>query len=175
MTTSPIMTRHPRHTRTPATYPVRTSHRRLHLIDIENEVEGHVTPETCREFLTCYTRLGILGPQDHIVVGVSPVTLTHTFVLPAGWRRVMGPRGPQSADLALLAAEPATGNLTTYTELVIASADGGFLDLALRAKHAGLMLTVVTNRQRTPHWRLYTTAHRHLTITLLPTHQSPVA
>lgn len=175
MTSTDIKTRRPRRPHTTVTAAPGIAARRLHLIDIENEVEGHVTPNTCREFLAAYTRLGILGPRDHIVIGVSPSTLTHTFVLPAGWRRVMGPQGPQSADLALLSAEPATEHLTTYSELVLASADGGFLDLALRAKHAGLGLTVVTNQRRAPHWRLYTAAHRHLTITINPTSHTTAA
>lgn len=152
----------PRHL---STLPATTG-RRLHLIDIENEVCGDLTPATCRDFYTAYTRLGILGPLDHVIVGVSPRTLSNTFALPVGWRRVMGPRGPQSADLALLAAEPAPDQLATYTELVLASADGGFLDLALRAKNAGLKLTIVTNRRRRPQRLLYAAAHQHLTVTV---------
>ena len=138
--------------------------RRLHLVDIENEVGGHVTAKTCLDFLAEYTRLGIVGDLDHVVVGCSPQTLRQTWVLPTGWRRVMGPRGPQSADLALIDAEPSPRLLASYAELVLASADGGFLDVATRAKDAGLLVTVVTNVHRTPHHLLRAVAHRLLTI-----------
>ena len=121
------------------------SNRALHLIDIENEVCGRVTPFTCREFYRSYNALRLLGPLDHVIVGVSPQSLADTSPLPAGWRRVMGPKGTQSADQALLDAEPPLAALRTYSELILASSDGGFLDLVLRAKAAGLRVTVVSN------------------------------
>jgi hypothetical protein len=138
--------------------------RRLHLVDIENEVGGHVTPSSCLEFLAEYTALGVVGDRDHVVVGCSPHSLRHLWVLPAGWRRVMGPRGPQSADLALIDAEPSPRLLSSYSGLVLASADGGFVDLALRARTAGLELTVVTNVHRRPHHLLRAAADRLLAI-----------
>lgn len=138
--------------------------RLLHLVDIENEVGGHVTPKTCLEFLAEYTRLGVIGDLDHVVVGCSPHSLRHLWVLPTGWRRVMGPQGPQSADLALLDAEPSPRLLASYSGLVLASADGGFVELALRARDAGLKLTVVTNVHRKPHHLLRAAADRLLTI-----------
>lgn len=138
--------------------------RRLHLVDIENEVGGYVTPTSCLEFLAEYTRLGIVGDLDHVVVGCSPYSLRHTWVLPTGWRRVLGPQGPQSADLALIDAEPSPRLLASYSGLVLASADGGFVELALRARNAGLELTVVTNVHRKPHHLLRAAADRLLTI-----------
>lgn len=138
--------------------------RRLHLVDIENEVGGHVTPTSCLAFLAEYTRLGIVGDLDHVVVGCSPHSLRHTWVLPAGWRRVLGPRGPQSADLALIDAEPSPRLLSSYSGVVLASADGGFVDLAVRIRNAGLQLTVVTNVHRKPHHLLRAAADRLLTI-----------
>lgn len=149
--------------------------RRLHLVDIENEVGGHVTPTSCLEFLAEYTRLGIIGDLDHVIVGCSPQTLRHTWVLPTGWRRVMGPRGPQSADLALIDAEPPPRHLASYSELILASADSGFVELALRARNAGLELTVVTNVHRKPHHLLRAAADRLLTINVdVPTRRRAV-
>ena len=114
------------------------SPRALHLIDIENQVCGRVTPATCRDFLSSYRSLGLIGHADHVIVGVSPENLANTFTLPNGWRRVVGPEGAQSADLAILDAEPALPALQTYDELILASADAGFVALVLRARAAGL-------------------------------------
>lgn len=140
------------------------SPRALHLIDIENQVCGRVTPATCRDFLASYRSLGLIGPADHVILGVSPENLANTFTLPIGWRRVVGPEGAQSADLAILDAEPALPALQTYDELILASADAGFLALVLRARAAGLKVTIVSNAQQEPHWRMYVAGSRHLTV-----------
>ena len=131
------------------------SPRALHLIDIENQVCGRVTPATCRDFLSSYRSLGLIGHADHVIVGVSPENLANTFTLP---------EGTQSADLAILDAEPALPALQTYDELILASADAGFLALVLRARAAGLKVTIVSNAQQAPHWRMYVAASRHLTV-----------
>ena len=149
--------------------------RRLHLIDIENEVMGRVTPASCREFAAAYAGLGIVGAHDQVIVGVSPNSLLATFVLPFEWRRVMGPDGPQSADEALLGAVSPTGLHSRFSELVIASSDHVFLELALRARQVGLLVTLVTNQSRTPHWRLYIAAHRHLTVAVSSADMGAVA
>ena len=143
--------------------------RSLHLIDIENQVCGHVTPSNCREFYIAYAELGLIRPGDHVVVGTSPESLADTFTLPCSWRRVMGPEGPQSADLAMLsAAAMTTEALRTYDSLILASSDGGFLDLVLRVKQAGLQVTLISNKLQAPHWQLYVAASRHLAIDLKP-------
>lgn len=95
---------------------------------------------------------------------LGPHPLAGTVALPSGWRRVMGPAGPHSADLALLAAEPMQATLTTYVELVIASADHVFAGLAVRAVKAGIRVTLVTAFNRPPHWRRYRDADAHLTL-----------
>lgn len=134
------------------------------MVDIENQVCGRVTPAACRDFHSAYSALGLVGPSDHVIVGVSPESLADTFTLPSGWRRVLGPAGSQSADLAILEAEPSLAALQTYDELILASSDGGFLDLVLRAKAAGLQVTIVSNAQQAPHWQMYVAASRHLTV-----------
>ena len=142
----------------------RAPRRALHLIDLENQLCGNVTPNGCRDFYTAYQELQLLGPIDHVIVGIAPQNLADTFALPSGWRRVVGPAGTQSADLAILEAEPPPAALATYDELVLASSDGGFLDLVLRAKAAGLKVTIVSNPDRSPHWQMYVAAHRHMTV-----------
>lgn len=142
----------------------RSPRRSLHLIDIENQLCGQVSPDACRAFYVVYAQLGLLGPRDHVVVGTSPATLVDTYPLPRAWRRVMGPEGDQSADIALLAAAPTPQRWSSYGQLVLATADGGLLDIAVQARTAGLDVTVVTHHQRPPHWRLYAAAHRHLAI-----------
>jgi hypothetical protein len=146
--------------------------RRLHLVDIENEVAGRVTPESCRIFLAEYVRLGILGGSDLVIVGVSPTSMVATYPLPAGWRRALGPDGPESADIALLTGVPAMDRWSSFSELVIASADHSFLALACQARGMGLAVTIVTNSSRPPHWRLYAAADRHLTLRILPPAES---
>lgn len=143
-----------------------TAHRALHLVDVENQVCGRVTPASCRAFYAAYNALGVIRPMDHVIVGVAPENLVDTFPLPSGWRRVVGPSGEQSADLAIKNEEPAPSALTTYDELILASSDGGFLDLVLRAKSAGLRVTLVSNVHRLPHWQMYVAANRHLTLNL---------
>lgn len=145
---------------------IHSAHRRIHFVDIENEVGGWVTPLACDEFAAEYRQLSVFGPMDQIIVGVSPYSIAATYTLPPGWRRVLGPQGPQSADKALLAEIPDDRRLASFTEVVIASGDRSFLTLALRARLAGLGVTLVTNRLFRPHWKLYKAASQHLTISV---------
>ena len=88
-----------------ATRSVYWAERRIHLVDIENMC-GFVTPTSARAFAEAYDSAGLIWRADHVVVGTSPASVAQTFPLPPGWRRVLGPAGPDGADFALTNALP---------------------------------------------------------------------
>ena len=48
--------------------------RRVHLVDVENLVGGgRLTSSDVAACFDAYVRLGLVGPDDHVIVGCSPM------------------------------------------------------------------------------------------------------
>ena len=125
-----------------------TRKRRYFLVDIENPTRG--AKATCEEVATFWNILkrqapGI-APHDHVVVGASlgVAQRYRTTITGSNVKWVTGPNAPDGADHALLGAIDLYRVARHYDELVIVSGDGGFVDLARRAKTFGLSVQVVT-------------------------------
>jgi hypothetical protein len=143
--------------------------RRMHLIDIENMC-GFVTPTSAKAFGDAYTSAGLIWRADHVVVGTSPASVAQTFLLPPGWRRVLGPPGPDGADFALANALPDVSLLTSFGELIIASGDHYFCEVAAVARAAGLRVLLVTTRGTLVSGELYRLVEHHI---VLPMYATP--
>jgi len=141
--------------------------RAFHLIDIENLAHGRVTAAACEAIARAYAAAVPVGDMDLMVVGISQSSAAHTFSLPRAWRRALGPRGHDGADIALVTAMPDPSRLRSFRELVIASGDHFFAGSARIAQQAGLLVTVVTSGSggRLSH-ELYRASNRHLTLRL---------
>lgn len=153
---------------------IATVSRALHLVDIENMLAGWVTPDGCRAFLEAYLATGLLGAMDQVVVGVSKGSAAHTFPLPNGWRRALGPCGVDCADIALVRAVPHRARLRSFDTLVIASGDHFFCEVARDARDAGVRVVVVSQAGVGISAALYALADRHVTLpTSLSVRQVP--
>ena len=130
------------------TESLNTRKRRYFLVDIENPTRG--AKASVDEVATFWSLLkqqapGV-APHDHVVVGASrsvarkyrPAISGHNV------KWVIGANAPDAADYALLAAIDLRRVARDYDELVIASGDHAFADLARRAKASGLTVHVVT-------------------------------
>lgn len=135
--------------------------RTLALLDIENLLGGRVTPQRVRHLDRAYQQAHPIGPNDLCTVATAPAHLADTYPLPSLWRRLIGPPGPDSADLALLTDGVPWKHLHTFTRIVIASGDLAFLPVAHAARRAGVPTTVITTDLSYLHWRLYQACDQH--------------
>jgi glycerophosphoryl diester phosphodiesterase len=124
--------------------------KRYVLVDIENLTHG--AKASCQQAAALWSVLtqqapGI-APQDHVVVGAARYVVRRYRAAIDGTnvKWVVGSDGPDGADRALLAAIDLRRVARDYDELVIASGDGAFTDLARRAKALGLTVHVITTQ-----------------------------
>ena len=132
--------------------------RRVHLVDVENLVGGgRLTSADVAACFDAYVGLGLVGPDDHVIVGCSPMVQLEVGL---GWggphRRVVG-HGPDGADLALLDVVRTEALDARFTEVVVASGDHAFADAVARLRADGVAVTVVS-RPDALSWRLYAVA-----------------
>lgn len=118
--------------------------RRIHLVDVENLV-GHanLSREDVALCAAAYRGLGVLGPRDLVVVGCHPA---ERLAVGLGWGgplRIVGRRGPDGADLALMDVLDHERVDRRFADLVIASGDGAFAEPVRRFARRGLRVTVV--------------------------------
>jgi hypothetical protein len=120
------------------------THRRLHLVDVENLVgRGRVSREEVERCSTAYLRLGIARPGDLHVLGCNPKELLEVGL---GWcqpHRIVTAHGPNGADEALLAVIRMEQVEQRFDEVLVASGDGIFADAVVKLQRGGLRVTVV--------------------------------
>lgn len=145
--------------------------RTLAILDIENLLGGRVTPDRVRLLDHAYQQLQPIGPWDLCTVATAPAHIANTYPLARPWRRVIGPPGPDSADLALLRDGVPWDRLHTFSRVVVASGDAAFLPVIEAANRLGIPSTIITSDLTFPHWRLYQacTQHRQLRLATLLT------
>lgn len=124
--------------------------KRYFLGDIENLTQG--AKVTCEQTAALWSVLtqqapGI-APHDHVVIGAGRYVVRkyRAAIDGANVKWVVGSDGPDGADRALLAAIDLRRVARDYDELVIASGDGAFTDLARQAKALGLTVHVITTQ-----------------------------
>ena len=118
--------------------------RTLHLIDFENLMGGpQAGTEAMGHAKASYLSAVTTRAGDHVIVGANPALLLDMATIWPGARPVIG-RGPDGADLALLAeARPADVALR-FDRIVIGSGDGIFANLAAESVHNHLVVIVVS-------------------------------
>lgn len=150
--------------------------RRYWITDIENLTHG--AQPSCMEAAALWSVLTQEAPgvasHDHVVIGAARhvVRKYRAAINGANVKWVVGADAPDGADRALLAAVDLHRVARNYDELVIASGDGAFAELARRAKVLGLTVHVITTqhpKQRTSLSReLATIADRRTLVRLQP-------
>ncbi|MCK5929055.1 MAG: NYN domain-containing protein [Nocardioides sp.] len=126
------------------------------LVDLENVTfGGRVSRTQLRALWHEFASVALEDSAEaHIVVGTSRRTAQrYAGALPArDVKWVIGPDAPDGADHALLSAIDLRRVARRYDELVIASGDHIFSDLARAARHHGLSVRAITTRDpREPH------------------------
>lgn len=130
------------------TESVATRKRRYWLVDVENPSCGAKwSCEQVAQFFDVLKRQAPgIAPQDHVVVAAARYVrrkYRHAIV-GENVKWVTGADAPDGADRAALAAIDLYRVTRDFDELVIVSGDHAFVDLAKRAKQAGLSVHVVT-------------------------------
>ncbi len=135
-----------------------TGPRRVHVIDLENLAgTGHLDRDTVAACAAVYGDLGLLDPDDHVIIGCNPqVQLEVGLGWPTPHRRVVG-HGPDGADLALLDVIDHERLDDRFAEVVVASGDGIFADAVADLRARGAAVTVVS-RPEALAWQLYAAA-----------------
>ena len=117
--------------------------RRIVMLDIENVNGGAVedvlsATNACAEVADAIT----LRADEQVVIGVGPSSLLATGASQPRARVVMG-RGLDGADKALVSVLQNEGLADRFDEVVIASGDGMFSDVAAQLAAQGMTVTVV--------------------------------
>lgn len=125
-----------------------TRKRRYWLVDVENPSCGAKwSCEQVAQFFELLKRQAPgIAPHDHVVVAAARYVrrkYRHAIV-GENVKWVTGADAPDGADRAALAAIDLYRVARDFDELVIVSGDHAFVDLAKRAKQAGLSVHVVT-------------------------------
>jgi hypothetical protein len=104
--------------------------RTLHLVDLDNIVQGPCHPERVVPMLDQLLAVGDYHVGDHVVIGAERVLATAVaFDLPAGSRLLVA-CGADGADRRLLEAADESFVATHYDRVVIGSGDHAFAPLA---------------------------------------------
>jgi hypothetical protein len=119
------------------------SDRTLHLIDIENLVGDPVADdESVRGAVAAYKQAASVRPDDLAVIASNgKLAMAAGLAWPGALLRIG--RGPNGADLALLAAASPDWVTRRFTRVVIGSGDGIFVDLVRHLRLHGRRVTVV--------------------------------
>ena len=137
-TTVKIAQRRPRVGRHRSTRP-----RTLHLVDLENLLAGRVIGEDVADVWAEYSRVTALHRDDHVVVSVAKRHAEAAFFALPGVQRVIGADGPDGADIALIDAVPIGWAASRFAQVMLASGDHIFGDIASRLRAEGLPVALV--------------------------------
>ena len=124
-----------------------TRKRRYVLLDIENTTQGAArsAADVAEVWRVLREQAPGIAPHDHVVVGAGRgfARRYRAAIQGPNVRWVVGANGPDGADRALLAAIDLYAVARRYDELVIASGDHAFADVARRARALGLSVQVI--------------------------------
>ena len=142
-----------------------TARRTVHVVDVENLIgEGHrtATAEQVRACLDEYRAAVGAGPNDVFYLGANP-GLWFAVHEAAEGQRVVGYKGKDGADRALL--EVVDGDLVVerFDRICIASGDHAFAPLARTCRDGGLVVTVATQPMAVSA-ELYRAATEHIVL-----------
>ena len=117
--------------------------RTLHLIDIENLVRGRISTARVQAAWAAYVEtVGINhGDQVRISCASGARARLMAFAVPAGPQLLVGGRGPDAADQALISSVDVAFTARRFPAVVIASADHIFAPLASALASAGCEVT----------------------------------
>lgn len=117
--------------------------RTVHLVDLENVVgSGHLTECAARNAYLAYTGLGVVGPRDLVIVGVSH----HNLMAAAyGWPHVRcrARSGPDGADLLLQDVMSDEHLEDRFGAAVLVTGDGGFAEPVAALIGRGLPIGII--------------------------------
>lgn len=146
--------------------------RTLHLVDLENLVAGVVTEQSVSAAWQEYRRVLGVRWNDHVVVSVSEKNALAAFLaLPGTIQRVMGRNCPDGADLELIAAVDLGWAQTRFQQVVMASGDHIFTDLARDLSSRGIVVIQAIGASQTS-WELYLACEMQMHLRGLQRHES---
>lgn len=112
--------------------------RASHIIDIENLTGSWLSPERVTAAWASYAARFKIKPGDAVMVGCGRDQARHVaFRIPSWVRLVIGERGADAADRALIDHVDVAFTARRYKAVVIGSADGAFAPLAAELGAAG--------------------------------------
>lgn len=118
--------------------------RRLHVVDVENLLgSGRPAPAELSWCARTYRGLGVVGPDDLVVVGSNPVIGLEVSLRWRGCRLLVG-HGPDGADRALLPVLTHERVEQQFTQVIVASGDGIFADPVAALQRHRVEVTVVS-------------------------------
>ncbi|WP_193753583.1 NYN domain-containing protein [Microbacterium testaceum] len=118
------------------------SERTLHLLDVENLVGGVVDPVRVRRMWEAYPVS--VADGDLVIAAFGAERAAHgMFALPSRVRPLVGSRGRDAADRALLAEIDVAWVAARFDRVVIASGDHIFTGMALALREAGVSVMLV--------------------------------
>jgi hypothetical protein len=121
-----------------------SSHRTLHLVDLENLVgDPRANGATALATFDSYLELAHWHHDDHVILASNPAFISRVMYdlpVPAS---VHCARGADSADVMLLSLAPTELVTKRYQRLVIGSGDGIFAGRARAVRERGIAVDVV--------------------------------
>lgn len=115
----------------------------MHLVDLENLVgSGHLTESAVHDVFSAYSALGVVGPGDLVIVGVSH----HNLIAASyGWPHVRcrARSGPDGADLLLQEVMADEHLEERFGAAILATGDGGFAEAIASLIGRGLPVGVI--------------------------------
>ncbi len=119
--------------------------RTLHLLDVENLVENELSTQSVIAMWNKFVAAVDPRWDDLSTVAVARRHAATTFfALPPGVRRVIGPNGPDGADLALIDSIDIDWAVRNFGRVVIGSGDHIFAPLARQLGARGMQVLLVT-------------------------------
>lgn len=143
----------------------RSEWRTVHVVDVENLLDGDhesTTAERIEARLEEYRLAVGAGPDDVFYFGANP-KLWFDVRLAVGGQRVVGYRGKDGADRALLEVVDGDWVVERFDRICIASGDHAFAPLARTCREAGLVVTVASLPMSVSA-DLYTAATEHVVL-----------
>lgn len=123
---------------------LRTRPRTLHLVDLENLLNGRVDAHSVAEVWDEYQRVTGMCEDDHVIVSVSQRNAVATFFsLPAAVQRIIGSNEADGADHALLEAIDIAWTARRFGQVMVATGDGIFTPVAACLHARGLQMVQV--------------------------------
>jgi hypothetical protein len=121
-----------------------TSHRTLHLVDLENLLgDPRATTDAALATFGAYLDVAHWSVDDHVIIATNPWLMTKiAFDLPVPASR-HAVHGRDGADTMLLSLAPAELVVKRYGRLVIGSGDGIFTSRARAVRDSGVTVDIV--------------------------------